>query len=152
MRLTHTFTASGARFLPKELVEMLLSFPKDAVVHVTADSDRKRTTKQQAAIEVWCDMVASELNAHGIERYNMLNGKHAKSRWSQATVKDGMWREMQTHLFPKKTSTTQLTTAEVDQVFEPLYRYLLEHHQIDVPFPQNETVAEWRKERHRKFY
>ena len=50
-------------------------------------------------------------------------------------IKEAMWKKIQDAMYPGKTSTTQLSTAEVGKVYEELNRLMAEHFQIHVPFP-----------------
>jgi len=59
--------------------------------------------------------------------------------WNGRTVKEFLWRPIQeTQL--RKSSTTELTTKEIDEVFNTINRYLGEKFGIHVPFPSIEDL------------
>jgi hypothetical protein len=53
--------------------------------------------------------------------------------WTMETVKDYLWRPVQ-EIYKGKHSTTELTTKEVNQIWEVINRHLGERG-VHVPFP-----------------
>lgn len=72
--------------------------------------------------------------------------KHdAEIPWSRDTAKEYLWRSIQ-KAWLKKDSTTELTTAEVSEVYNILSRHLAKTQGIDVPFPDKFGIGEMRNE------
>jgi hypothetical protein len=104
-----------------------LSFTQNAI----------RTIKQNAAIHLFCEMVSESLNAAGWTKKKYFEAKnHDDVDWTQASVKEDIWRHIQTALFPDKKSTTQLETKDVSRVSDNVNRMLansLEMPGVDFP-------------------
>lgn len=97
---------------------------------------RQRSDQQRKAIEVYCRILAKELNDAGLDQRAVL----AKMRegveipWRQETVKDVLWREVQMASLGK-ASTTNLGRDEVSQVYEILNRWTSSALGVGVEFP-----------------
>lgn len=98
----------------------------------------KRTLTQNRAIHLLFNNLADELNSAGLDMRRTLK-PDVDIPWSGDTVKDYLWRPIQQAQLGKK-STTELTTKEIDKVFETLNRYLGEKHGLYVAFPSIETL------------
>jgi len=63
--------------------------------------------------------------------------------WTETAVKEGIWKPIQ-HALTEKTSTTELTTAEVNQVYEAVEDALASRLSPwePVPFPSEESMSE----------
>ena len=59
--------------------------------------------------------------------------------WDTDTVKNHLWRPIQKAML-EKDSTTELTTAEVNKIYEVLDRHLLTKFQINMPFPSADML------------
>lgn len=122
------------------LLELKEAFPELTIKEI----EMKRTDSQRNSIELYCRKVSEQLNNDGIDMYEyieILKQKGIKLRWTQELVKDKMWRVIQKSQVGKK-STTELTTAEVNQVYEPMARFLAERFHINVEFPSEETKGD----------
>ncbi len=98
----------------------------------------KRTAKQNRALHVLFQLLANELNESGLDMRKTLK-PDVQIPWSKITVKEFLWKPvMRAQL--QKVSTTQMTTKEIDEVFETINRYLGEHHGAHVPFPSIEDI------------
>lgn len=97
---------------------------------------KARTAKQQNAIEVFCRDAADALNGAGFDMVKFFKAMRdgAQIPWSQASVKEDIWRVIQKPL-TGKTSTTALDTAEVNQVYEVVHARVLAERGLYVPFP-----------------
>ena len=62
--------------------------------------------------------------------------------WNKDMVKEYIWRPIQKAQLGKK-STTELTTKDIDKVFETINRFLGEKHKVHVPFPSIEEVMDY---------
>lgn len=97
-----------------------------------------RTGQQRKAIEVFCKNVAQVLNDGGLSVQVMLKSD-VEVPWSQALVKEIMWKGIQKAMFNKK-STTELDTSEVTQIYEVFNRHMSEHG-VFVEFPSNDILS-----------
>lgn len=59
--------------------------------------------------------------------------------WSGSSVKEFLWRPIQQAQLNKK-STVELTTKEIDQVFDTINKYIGEKHGLHIPFPSIEEL------------
>lgn len=95
-----------------------------------------RTSTQNKALHKYFELLADELNSAGLDMKKTLK-QTVDIPWSKETVKDYLWRPIQNAQLEKE-STTELTTDEINKVYEVLNRHLGEKLQIHVPFPSSE--------------
>lgn len=100
----------------------------------------KRTNQQNKAIHTLFQLLADNLNDAGYDMRRTLR-QDIDIPWSGATVKEYLWRPIQQAQLNKK-STTELTTKEIDQVFDTLNRHLGDKLGLHVPFPSIEQIIE----------
>lgn len=98
----------------------------------------QRTPTQNNALHLYFEMLAEALNEAGLDMKKMMK---ADIPWNAYNVKNELWRPIQEAQLGKK-STTQLTTKDIDKVYETLNRLLGEKKGIHVPFPSIEMM-EW---------
>lgn len=96
----------------------------------------KRTTIQNNAIHVYFRLLAEELNNAGWDMKKTLK-ESIDIPWSEDRVKEFLWKPIQDAQLGKK-STTELTTSEVDKIYETLNRHLGEKLGVYVRFPSDE--------------
>lgn len=93
---------------------------------------RLRTNQQNHALHLYFEMAAEALNSSGYDIQKTI--KHQMSvPWGKESFKELVWRQAQ-KTYLGKASTTELTTKEVDEVYEIVNRYLALFG-IHVPFP-----------------
>jgi len=98
--------------------------------------EKPRTLTQNAALHVYFQLLADELNGAGFDMKKTL--KHdVDIPWSSETIKDYIWRPIQKAQV-QKDSTTELTTDEVNKIYLTLNRHLGERFGLHVPFPSDE--------------
>ena len=95
-----------------------------------------RTIQQNKAIHSYCAILAEKLNDAGLDMRVVLKPE-VDIPWSKQTVKDFLWRGVQQVQVGKK-STTELTTKEVNDIYETLNRHLSEKFGITQDFPHHE--------------
>ena len=78
-------------------------------------------------------MLADELNDAGLDMKKVLK-PGVEIPWTKDSIKEYIWRPIQQAQINKK-STTELTTKEIDSVFDTINRHLGEKFGIHVPFP-----------------
>lgn len=98
--------------------------------------DKQRTVKQNRALHKYFGLLADQLNEHGLDMREVLK-PGVEIPWSSITVKEYLWRPVQ-ELQLKKESTTELTTKEIDKVFDTINRHIGEKFGIHIPFPSIE--------------
>ena len=98
----------------------------------------KRTLTQNAALHLFCERLATELNLAGLDMKRVLKPT-VDIPWTKESVKTHLWKSIQDAMF-EKDSTTKLTTKEVGEVYEVLNRHLGEKFSIHVEFPSEENV------------
>jgi len=97
-----------------------------------------RTNQQNKAMHVLFQLLANRLNEAGLDMRKTLKPS-VEIPWSSNSVKEYLWRPvMKAQL--NKQSTTELTTVEIDEVFETLNRHFGEKFGLHVPFPSIEQL------------
>ena len=94
----------------------------------------KRTDQQRKAIEVYCDNVAEAMNSAGHGLKAVLEQKALDVPCTQENMKEIIFKGIARAMF-NKLSTTELNTAEVNEVYEVMNRWLGEKFGVHVPFP-----------------
>jgi len=90
---------------------------------------KNRTALQNNSIHLLFKKTADEFNDAGLDIKQSIP---ANVQWSLQSVKDYIWRTLQKARTGKE-STTQLTTTEIDAVYDEYNKYLSEYN-IHVPF------------------
>lgn len=98
----------------------------------------QRTKQQNKALHVLFSLLAEELNNNGLDMRKTLKPE-VEIPWSKMAVKEYLWRPIQQAQFAKK-STTELTTKEIDEVFDTINRHIGERFGIHIPFPSIEEL------------
>lgn len=97
---------------------------------------KTRTTRQNSAIHVYFELLARALSEAGLDMRKTLK-PGVEIPWSGNTVKDYLFRPIM-KAQTGKDSTTELTTKEIDAVYDTLNRHLDEKFGVTVGFPSNE--------------
>jgi hypothetical protein len=100
-------------------------------------SDKSRTLKQNNSIHKYCAMVAEELNRQGIDMKALLKPE-IEIPATPELVKTHIWKPVQNIMLDIE-STTDLSTTDVDAVYQVISRHLAENHGISVAFPSHFT-------------
>lgn len=119
-----------------ELAEQILN--SKGPISVEMKLIRTRSQEQNSALHLFCQWVADELNAAGLDRQKVLSETVGLS-WTMEAVKENMWRPIQKAML-KKTSTTELYKPEVSDVYEHLNRFLSEKFGIHIRFPDKKDL------------
>jgi hypothetical protein len=98
----------------------------------------QRTIKQNRSLHLYFTHLAESLNSAGLDMKRVLK-PHIDIPWTAATVKEHLWRPIQT-IQLQKSSTTDLSTGDVVEVFETLNRHLAERFGLHVDFPSIESL------------
>lgn len=96
---------------------------------------KQRSLLQNNALHKYFEELATELNNRGLYISQVIK---VDAEWNKDRVKELIWRPTQEKVLQKK-STTELTTAEIDQIFKPIHKALAEMG-CDVQFPSREEL------------
>lgn len=94
---------------------------------------KPRTGKQNAALHVFCRLLAEALNERGIT-FNQFFKEGYQVPWSGDIVKENVWRPMQRAVCGVESST-ELTTTQLSEIYDPLNDKLADFN-IHVPWPE----------------
>lgn len=97
-----------------------------------------RTKQQNKALHVLFRLLADNLNNAGLDMKKTLK-PGVDIPWGPVAVKEFLWRPVQEAQLGKR-STTELTTVEIDEVFETINRHLGEKFGMHTPFPSIEDL------------
>lgn len=98
----------------------------------------QRTKQQNRALHKLFDLLAQELNDAGLDMRKTLKPE-VDIAWTPESIKEYLWRPIQKAQLNKE-STTELTTVEIDEVFDTITRHLGEKFGLHVPFPSVEEL------------
>ena len=99
---------------------------------------KQRTIQQNKALHLYFTWMANTLNDAGLDMRKTLKPE-IEIPWNGKTVKEYLWRPIQ-ELQLRKTSTTELTSDEIDVVYNTLNRFLGEKLGVQVDFPSIEGL------------
>lgn len=100
--------------------------------------EKQRTTKQNAALHKLFSELADELNENGLDMRKTLKPT-IDIRWDGKMVKEYIWRPlMKVQL--GKSSTTEMTTSDIDKVFETINKHFAEKFGLQIDFPSIESL------------
>lgn len=95
----------------------------------------QRTTTQNASLHVYTKLLADGLNDAG---YDVNTTITVPVSFTSETVKEYMFKPIMRALYPEKVSTTELSTTEIQEVYENLNRLTGEKFGVSMPWPSNE--------------
>lgn len=102
--------------------------------------NNQRTTQQNRALHAYFQLVSEALNDAGLDMKAVLKPS-VDINWSPMTVKDFLWRPVQTLQLGKR-STTEMSTKDIDVIYDTINRHLSEKFGIHIPFPSIESLIE----------
>lgn len=100
--------------------------------------ENQRTTTQNKALHLYFRLLSEALNDGGYDMKKVLRPEVDIS-WNSKTIKEYIWRPIQNAQLLKK-STKDLTTKEIDLVYDTINRHLSEKFGVSVPFPSYENI------------
>lgn len=100
--------------------------------------EKQRTTQQNKALHKFYSELALALNEAGLDMKRTLKPE-IDIPWNGDTVKDYLWRPIQQAQLGKE-STKELTTKEIDAVYDTLNRHLGDKLGVHVEFPSIEAI------------
>lgn len=99
----------------------------------------QRTQKQNNSLHKFCELLAEAMDEAGID---MKTAVKAPIRPTKENVKETIVKVVMNALYPDVESTTQLTTKELQEVYENVNRFTGQLWGIHVPWPSIETQSE----------
>ncbi len=111
---------------------------KKEVAEAFKEGEKQRTIQQNSALHLWFTQVAEALNVAG---YGVLKIIKVDIPWTPELIKEAIWRTVQEAMCGKY-STTELTTKDIDKIYEVINRALAErtNGNIHVPWPSEEEM------------
>lgn len=105
---------------------------------------KQRTLQQNKSLHLLFEKLSEKLNDAG---YNVMKTlRHdVEIDWSPILIKELIWKSIQKSMYDKE-STTELTSGEMQAVYETLNRHLGEKFHIHIPWPSLEALIEEDKE------
>lgn len=100
-------------------------------------TQNQRTLQQNKALHKYFDLLADELNQAGFDMKRTLKPS-VDIPWTPENVKEYLWRPLQ-EAYLHKESTTELTSDQIDKVYEVLNRHLGETTGVTVEFPSQDA-------------
>ena len=99
-----------------------------------AIKDTTRSDRQNNAMHLWFRQIASELNDAGYWVRHPFSDA-LEIPFTEVLVKETLYKPIIKSMYDKN-STGKLTAQELSEAAEVLIRWLSEHKQVYVPFPQ----------------
>lgn len=100
--------------------------------------EKQRTVQQNKALHLYFRLLAELLNEHGLDMRTLLK-PGIEIPWNAKNIKEFLWRPIQKSLV-LKSSTTELTTKEIDIIYETLNRAIA-NHGVHIPFPSLQEIS-----------
>src|SRR3990167_8295473 len=103
-------------------------------------TENLRTNRQSRALHKYCEMVAHELQNQGqtlqdvIKKVDMV-----EITPTTHTIKEILWKPIMETVVGKN-STTKISTAEVNKVYEIMAMFLSKNFEISLPFPDRKST------------
>lgn len=99
--------------------------------------DKQRTIQQNRALHLYFQLIATTLNDAGLDMRKVLKPE-IDIPWSKSSVKEFMWRPVMKVQLGKR-STTEMTTKDIDVIFDTINRHLAKFG-VSEPFPSMEEI------------
>lgn len=103
--------------------------------------EKTRTNQQNKAMHKWFTLLSSHLNEHGLDMRVVMKPEW-KIWWTPEAIKENLFKPLMKAMYQKE-STTELTTTEVNKVYEQIMFILGERYGVHVAFPSQEETEEY---------
>ena len=100
--------------------------------------DKPRTLSQNSALHRMFTQLADTLTENGLDMKKTLKPS-IEIKWTPELVKEYLFRPLM-RIQTGKESTTELTTKEIDLVFETLNKHLGEKFGLTIIFPSTDSL------------
>lgn len=99
----------------------------------------KRSTQQNRAAHLYCRRLAQALRERGEDMRTVVTMPIYPT---QENVWELLFKPVMRAMYPDKTSTTELSTAEMAQVAEVMQHAVAERLELNIPWPSEEEMSE----------
>lgn len=99
---------------------------------------KQRSGQQNRSLYKFFRVFAEQLNTLGLDAKLILKDNY-QIWWTPEMVKRDLWKPLQEAMF-SKDSTAELTTKELQEVFEQLSKIIGEKHKVEISFPNQEDL------------
>ncbi len=99
---------------------------------------KQRTLQQNRALHLYFTLLADELNSAGYDMRKTLKPS-VDIPWNGKSVKEYLWRPIMKAQLGKE-STTEMTTKDIDTIFDTINRHLGEKFGLTLMFPSIESI------------
>lgn len=99
-----------------------------------------RTLQQNKALHKFCSMLADEFGARGLDMKAVLKPE-VEIPWTTESVKNHIWRPVQ-EIMTDIESTADLSTTDVNAIYQVVARHLAEKHGISIAWPDRFSQGE----------
>lgn len=99
----------------------------------------KRTSSQNKALHLWIRKLAEAMDDSGMDMRTVVK---VPIKPTEANVKEEMLKPVMEALWPDIHSTTELSTAQIGELYEVMNRFTAERLHISVPFPSEEEMRQ----------
>jgi len=105
-------------------------------------SEKHRTLQQNKALHKYLAELAEALNDAGLDMKAVLK-PGVSIPWTMEMAKEHIWKPVQ-NIMLDKDSTTELSTTDVDAIYQVISRHMAEKFGVSVAFPDRFSMAEER--------
>ena len=102
-------------------------------IQVKWTTGKSRTIPQNSSLHQYCEWVAADLNARGLDMVKVLK-PGVEIPWSKISVKQHIWRPVQEIHFGT-ASTKKLERPDLSIIYDVINRHLSNKFGVHVPFP-----------------
>ena len=95
--------------------------------------DKIRTLQQSKALHLYFTQLAEMLNDAGLDMRKVLKPS-ISIPWTPQTIKENLWKPVMEFQL-QKSSTTEMTTKDIDEVYDTINFHLSTNFGVSVPFP-----------------
>ena len=99
---------------------------------------KQRTDAQNRALWKYFELLADELNSAGYDMKKVLK-PNVDIPWSKQTICDYVWKPIMKAQIGLE-STTEMTTKDIDQIYDTINRHIGEKFGLHVDFPSIESL------------
>lgn len=127
----HSKTVNSWEACEEMCAEVRRQFRRHGYVTFHWTEGRQRTLTQNRALHLFFRLLAEELNDAGLDMRTVIR-EDVDIPWSEASVKEYIWRPVQRAL-QQKDSTTEADRTEYTEVRDVIARHLAEKFGVEVP-------------------
>ena len=128
--MSHRWTVK-TKFQAEELCKFIMEHCEDGKTYEIHEPTL--TGQQIKAVHAYCDHVARDMNASGIDMQHVLSGAKLSIPPTGKMLYHIMWKPIQTAML-QKVELPLVGKYEVDQIYQVMARHLVEAHDINVRF------------------